>query len=335
MTEPIVSVLLPVRDAERTLAAALRSVTRQTEERFECVVVDDGSADGSIEIARRFAAEDERFRVIERRAEGLVPALNAGLEACRGRFVARMDADDVMHRCRLAQQRDALEEDAGLAAVGCHVRLFPDGEVGDGMREYQAWLNGFRGEAELRRDAFVECPLAHPTWFGRRAWFEAHRYRDRGWPEDYDLFLRALARGDRLGVVPEPFLAWRVGPERLSRTHPSYAIERFVACKAHFLAEGFLAESDEYVLWGYGGTGRALRAALEAHGRRPSHIVEVHPGRLGQRIHGAEVIEPAALPALPRRPLLASVAGAEPRAEVRAALARMGFEEGTDFLSVA
>jgi hypothetical protein len=118
------------------------------------------------------------------------------------------------------------------------------------------------------------------------------RYRDAGWPEDYDLVLRLLAAGHRIGMVPRRLLAWRDSSERLTRRHPAYAQERIVACKAAFLADGFLAGRDDYVLWGHGGTGRALRRALAAHGKRPALVVEVHPGRIGNRIANAPVVAP-------------------------------------------
>jgi glycosyltransferase involved in cell wall biosynthesis len=81
-------------------------------------VVDDGSRDGTLAVARAFAARDPRFVVVGAPHEGIVAALNRGLGRCRGTLVARMDADDWMHRDRLAAQRAALAADAGLAAVG-------------------------------------------------------------------------------------------------------------------------------------------------------------------------------------------------------------------------
>ena len=146
--------------------------------------------------------------------------------------------------------------------------------------------------------------------------------------------LRMLERCE-VGVVARRLLAWREAPARLSRTAPASAQERFTECKAAFLATGFLAAADECVLWGYGDTGRALRRSLLAHAKRPSHIVELHPGRLGQRIHGAEVIPPDALPELPKRPIVTSVAGAEARSRIRAALDAMGFRETRDYVCAA
>jgi glycosyltransferase involved in cell wall biosynthesis len=335
---PRVSVLLPVRDAEATLACALASIARQSEARFECVVVDDGSRDASRPIAERFAARDARFRVIAAPREGLVVALNRGLAAARAPLVARHDADDVMRRERLARQCAALDADDTLAGVGCHVHLFPQRAISDGLRSYGAWLNSLASAADVVRDAFVECPLAHPTLVLRRGALAAlGGYRERGWPEDYDLVLRILASGGALGVVPEKLLAWRDGPARLSRNSPAYAQAAFTACKAEFLARGFLAAQPHYSLWGYGGTGRALAKALAAHGKRLGRVVELHPRRLGQRIHGAPVVPPAALgePAARDWPLVVSVSGAGPRAEIRGALAALGWRDGRDFLCAA
>jgi glycosyltransferase involved in cell wall biosynthesis len=332
---PRVSVLMPVRDAADTLDASLRSVARQRLRELECVVVDDGSRDGSLAIAQRFARGDARFRVFGEPARGIVAALERGLAECRAPLVARHDADDCMHRDRLALQLAALEHSPDLAGVGCHVRLFPRGALGPGMRAYERWLASVRAPDDVRREAFVECPLAHPTLVLRRDVLLAHGYRDAGWPEDYDLVLRLLAAGCDLGVVPRRLLAWRHGPGRLSQRSATYAPDRFTACKAHYLASGPLARAERYWLWGYGGTGRLLAKALRAHDRHPDAIVELHPRRIGQRIQGAPVIAPEQLGAPGALPLVVSVAGAHARALIRAELARRGFSEGVDYVCAA
>ncbi|HYY04944.1 MAG TPA: glycosyltransferase family 2 protein [Candidatus Limnocylindria bacterium] len=332
---PEISILLPAYQAEATLDACLRSVARQSEPRWECIVVDDGSTDTTRAVAERFAAGDGRFHVLATPHRGLVAALNTGLEGCRGRVVARMDADDVMHRERLGAQLRALDAAPGLAAVGCHVRLFPRARLTDGLRAYERWLAGIDSPRGVRAEAFVECPVAHPTLMARAEVLGRAGYRDAGWPEDYDLVLRLLAEGHEIGVVPRRLLAWRDGPWRLWRAAAAYRLERFTACKAAFLAAHFLAATERYVLWGYGPTGRALRRALLAHGKRPSHVVEVHPGRLGNTIHGAPVISIEELRAQPRRPLVAAVAGEGPRREIRDALSAIGLRETQDFVCAA
>jgi glycosyltransferase involved in cell wall biosynthesis len=271
---------------------------------------------------------------------GIVSALNAGLSACRGELIARMDADDVMRSDRLALQAAALVARPELVGVGCHVRSFPRRGSSQGRRDYERWLDSLMSEADVARDALVECPLAHPTLMIRREPFQRFGYRDLGWPEDYDLILRLLRAGHALGVVPRRLLAWRDAPARLSRRSGVYADERFTALKADHLVRGWLAEHPRYVLWGYGGTGRALCHALLRHERRPHAIVEVHPGRIGQRIQGARVIPPDALLEARRvagaaLPVLVSVAYAGPRGEVRAALTQLGLRELVDYVCVA
>jgi glycosyltransferase involved in cell wall biosynthesis len=330
---PRISVLLPAYNAAPTIAPCLASLSRQTARDWECVVVDDGSTDGTADIARGYASRDPRIRVVSIPHGGIVTALNHGLSHCTAPLIARMDADDVMHRERLEAQARLLEEDPSLAAVGCHVRLFPRQAMSARMREYEAWLNGLRTADDVRLDAFIECPVAHPTLMMRREAL-GDGYADCGWPEDYDLVLRTLVRGLRIGVVPRRLLVWRDGPVRLSRTDPRYGLERFTACRAHYLAQSFL-RGERYVLWGYGATGRALHRALAALGRRPTHIVEVKRTRIGQRIHGAEVVPIEALERLRGLPVVVSVARAGPRAEIREAMARMGFVEGRDFVCAA
>jgi cellulose synthase/poly-beta-1,6-N-acetylglucosamine synthase-like glycosyltransferase len=333
--EPVVSVLLPARDAAATLPACLASIARQIETDFECVVVDDGSRDETRAIADAFARRDPRFRVVALAPRGIVGALNEGLSACRGRWVARMDADDLMHRDRLAAQLAALEADPTLTGVGCHVRCFPRSRLQPGLRDYEAWLRAIDGPRRVAVERFVECPLPHPTWMLRREVAEAIGWRDREWPEDWDFLLRLFASGRRMGIVPRRLLAWRDRPARLWRTHAAYAPARLVACKAHHLASGPLRHTDAYLLWGHGETGKALRRALAAEGKRAAAIVEVHPRRLGQTIGGALVVRPERIPSLPRLPLVACVAGAAARAEIRAACARMGLRDGVDFVAAA
>jgi len=334
-TGPAVSVLVAARDAAATLPRMLRSVQRQTLTDWQCVVVDDGSRDASAGIVAETAARDRRVELVAGDGSGVVAARNLGLAACRAPRVALLDADDVAHPRRLEKQAAALDARAEWLAVACHVRYVPRAALGDGMRAYESWLNSMRAPEDLHRERFIEMPAGHPALMLRTDALRAvGGWRERGWPEDWDLLLRLLAGGD-VGVVPERLLAWRVRAESLSRTSPAYTQEAFNRCRAAFLAEQYLAGEESYALWGYGGTGRALRRALAEHGKRLERVVELHPGRLGQRIHGAPVVPPEALADTRPRRLVVSVAGAHPRAQVRAALATMGYVEQRDFICAA
>jgi glycosyltransferase involved in cell wall biosynthesis len=330
-----VSVIVPAHNAAGTLGPCLRSVRRQTEAGWECLVIDDGSVDDTAEVAARFCRTDERFRLLRRDHGGIVQSLNAGLDACHGRYVARMDADDLMHRDRLGLQLAALEGGRGLDAVGCHVRLFPRAALGPGILAYERWVNSISTAEGVRTEAFVECPIVHPTLVARAAILRSLAYRDRGWPEDYDLVLRMIEAGCRIAVVPRRLLLWRARGPRLSFTDSRYRIDAFRACKAHFLCRSLLRDTRRYVLWGYGSTGRKIRTALLAHARAPSRIVEIHPGRLGNTIHGARVVPPDEVRPEIDRPMVVAVAGRDPRQRIRDFLRRRGFVETRDFVCVA
>ena len=331
---PRISILLPAWNASETLVSCLASIVRQTETDWECIVVDDGSTDRTRQLACETARGDSRFIVVSTPHQGLVAALNEGLRRCRAPLIARMDADDLMHKRRLGEQAALLDGDERLSAVGCHVRIFPRGAMSPRLREYEHWLNSLSTAEGVAADAFVECPLAHPSLMMRRE-MATLGYADNSWPEDYDLILRALGAGMSIGVVPQRLLSWRDRAAGLSRTDARYGLDAFTACKAHFLASGFLSGAATYTLWGYGGTGKAIRRALAALGKTPGHIVEVKRSRLGQRIHGASVIPPEDLPSVRGRPIIVSVARAGPRAEIRAALSAMGFAETKDYVCAA
>src|SRR5262245_48581 len=335
VTTPRVSVLLPARDATSTIDAALASLRRQTLADWGCVVVDDASRDDTAESVAGLARRDPRIVLVRGQGRGIAAALTTGLESTRAPYVARMDADDLMRRDRLARQVAALDADPSLAGVGARVRIFPRAGLRDGWRAYERWLGAIDTPERVRAEAFVENPIVHPTLCARREVLARFGWHARGWPEDYDLVLRMLGAGLRLAVVPARLLAWRDHAQRLTRTHADYALERITALKAHHLAHGLLAAHDRYVLWGHGDTGRALRRALAELGKVPSHIVELHPGRLGQTIHGAPVVPPDAVRTLADMPLVASVAGIEARMEIRAFLDRLGRRETVDYVCAA
>lgn len=333
---PPVSVLLPVRDGEAHLADAAASLEAQSDPDFEVVAVDDGSTDGTRAILEAWALRDRRVRVLSQPPSGIVAALERARAAARGRYLARMDADDACAPRRLARQRALMDRDPAVAACGAQVRYFPAEHVREGARRYEAWLNAHATPEELERELFVECPIAHPALFARAdAVAGVGGYRAPGWPEDYDLVLRLWEAGGRLANVPEPLLWWREGAGRLSRTDPTYAPDAFRRCKAHFLARTLLAGGRGAVVWGAGPVGKAFARALADVGVPLRAFVEVDPRKLGQTIHGAPVLDTGEGLEVPGALHLAAVGQPGRRAELRRILAGAGFVETRDFVAVA
>jgi glycosyltransferase involved in cell wall biosynthesis len=327
--QPRVSVLLPVRDEEPFLAATLESLSAQTLADHEVIVVDDGSRDGSAAIAEAHARADSRVCVFRQPPLGMVAASERARAEARAPLIARMDADDLAMPERLELQAEAIEKE-GLAAVGGQVEYFP--APSDGMRTYAAWLNGLVTVEAAARDLFVECPLPGPALTARA---ELVSYRDRGWPEDYDLVFRIWAGGGRFRNVDRLVHRWRDHPQRLTRTQPAYSLAAFRRCKIHFLRRTLLAAGRPAVVWGAGPTGKAFARALIGAGTPLAAFVEVDPRKLGKRIHGAPVVPVEEAGGFPGTLALGAVAGAAGRARVREEAAALGLLEGRDFVAVA
>lgn len=337
---PRVSILMPVHDAAPFLEDCLASIRRQSWTDFEVVVVDDGSRDGSAEILDRCARRDSRFRVLHAGHRGLVQALNAGLEICRAPLVARMDADDVSHRRRIELQVQAFEEHPDLDVLSCLVWHFPRFAVGEGFRIYESWLNRLRSHGSIMRERFIESPLPHPSvMLRRRLLMDVGGYRDTGWPEDYDLWLRLAARGARFRKVERRLLFWRQHPDRLTHHDRRYRLEKFLQCKAHHLVRGPLSKAEIFVLWGAGQTGRRLSKHLGRLGRPPDACIDIDPLKIGRSMRGSPVLSPQELPRLLvsacRPVVLAAVASRGARRIIRRRLCGIGLEEGRDFWCVA
>lgn len=328
--------LLPVRDARATLPACLASLRAQTLAAHEVVAVDDGSTDGSRALLDAWAAADPRLRVIAQPALGLVAALNRGLEAVRAPLVARLDADDVADPRRLALQAEALAADGSLTAVGSRVRvLCADDARNDGMRAYVEWQNGLLTHEQIARDLFVESPLVHPSVALRTDALRAlGGYRAFDGPEDYDLWLRGFAAGWRFAKHPDVLVDWRDRPGRLTRSDARYGEDRFRALKAEALLAWRLQGARAVVIWGAGPIGKSWSKELRVRGVAVAAFVEVDPVKIGQRVHGARVVDVAGAAALAPGPRhLACVGSAPARARIRVEAERLGL--GDDLIALA
>jgi glycosyltransferase involved in cell wall biosynthesis len=335
VNRPLVSVLLPVRDEEAYLTEALESLSAQTLEDFEVIVVDDGSVDSSAEIAAEHARDDSRFRVVRRSHSGIVPALEHARAEAHGRYLARMDGDDVSLPRRLEVQLDALERD-DLDACGGGVEYFPRELVRDGSRRYEEWINGLVSIETATRDVFVECPLPHPTIVVRREALDAAGgYRDCGWPEDYDLVLRLWARGARFRNVDQLVLRWREHGERASRMGEAYTLDAFVRCKVHHLRASLLGDAMPVVIWGAGPVGKAFAREFIRSGTSVAAFVDVDPRKIGHEVAGAPVVAVADAPRFADAFAIGAVSGVEGRSRVRELAADQGRTDGINFVAVA
>jgi glycosyltransferase involved in cell wall biosynthesis len=203
--EESVTVLMSVRNGERFVAQAVRSVLRQTLREFELIVIDDGSTDTTGDILAGF--DDRRMRIIRHEeARGLASSLQRGVLEARGRYVARLDADDMATPDRLSRQVAALRANPSLGLLGASALTI------DEVDRFGQLLDMPRGPLCVRWSALFGAPFVHPSVVFDRALFERHGLTyDPAFleSEDYDLWTRALevTDGDNLR---RPLLFYRV-----------------------------------------------------------------------------------------------------------------------------
>ena len=189
MTLPMISVVMSVFNGERFLSEAVESILAQSFSDFEFIVIDDGSTDGSAMILESYQRIDSRMRVYRQEKRGLVASLNRGCGLARGKYIARMDADDVAVKDRLAQQVGYMESNPEVGLLGGAVQMID--AAGKPLRVVRYPLENY----ELQRALLQSNVFWHPTVLIRTQNFKsAGGYRNIPAAEDYDLWLRMAAR---------------------------------------------------------------------------------------------------------------------------------------------
>ena len=203
---PLVSVVLPVYNAGLTLPQALASIQLQTFRDWELIVIDDGSTNDCM---AGFSASDDRIRVVQDgRNLGLAARLNQGIDLARGKYLARMDQDDVAYPSRLERQIEFLDRNPNVDLAGTKAIVFRDEGHPVGLFPFRAT------HAEICARPWNGFYLPHPTWMGRIEWFRRHRYTipEVVRAEDQDLLLRTYD-SSRFACIDEILFGYRKAPQ--------------------------------------------------------------------------------------------------------------------------
>lgn len=199
---PECDVILSFRDAESTLGPAVRSILEQSHENLRLIAIDDGSSDRSLQVLNSF--KDSRVQVVTNdRTLGLPASLNRGVGLSTAPFIARMDADDISHPSRLAEQLKILENRKELDLVGSAVVCMDSKERLLGQRVYPT------EHSEIIQRPYRSIPIAHPTWCGRREWFMKNPYDSKCLKSQDQALLRSARHDSRFANLPQPLLAYR------------------------------------------------------------------------------------------------------------------------------
>lgn len=332
MPSSTVQILLPVYNAAATLKRSLKSIYNQSFGDWEVLLVDDGSTDETVQISETAAQSDSRIKLIRQAHQGIAVALQTGMAAATAPYIARMDADDVMHPTRLEKQVTYLQQYPEIGLVSCLVKHVGE-QAQEGYAAHVSWLNRLVTPEEITLGRFIDAPLSHPSVMFRRAIYESQGgYTHGDFPEDYALWLQWLEAGVRMAKVPEVLMDWYDPTTRLSRTHAAYREEAFWQLKAPYLVRWLEKNNPrhpEIIVWGAGRKSRQRLKLLTALGLKVSLFLDVKVGGVHE---GVPVLHYDKIRYLPDDFVLSMVTNRKARGEIQQYLLTIGRVEGKNFL---
>ncbi len=334
--DPKVTVILPFSNCERCINTAVRSILLQTYTNFELILVNNNSKDGTLDILSEFASEDARIKIVDAEKQSFVNALNTGLSYAKGKYIARMDADDISYPDRLKKQVEYLEKNTRVGLVACqvnHVSTMRTLKQLEGIKHYVDRNNQLITNEDIVVNRFVEAPVIHPTIMFRKSIINKFGgYLHGDFPEDYELFLRWIDNGIKMHKLPEVLYDWTDLPERVTGTDNHFTDQAFFEVKSRYIFK-WLQENNQHhpnvVIWGAGKKSRQRFLILHELGIYAKFYIDLWANPTYNVIQFQET------PPAGRHFILSYVTNREAREQIKAFLVELGYLEGRDFLCVA
>jgi glycosyltransferase involved in cell wall biosynthesis len=261
-----ISVLMSVYNGERFLREAVESILSQTWTDFEFIIVDDGSTDGSVEIVESYA--DTRLRLVHNnRNLGLSQSLNRGLEEAGGRYVARMDADDISLPERFERQMSFMDAHPEVGACGTWAKDIDDS--GQIVAEHRTIV-------DKRLDCYywIPSPIVHPTAMIRTELLKRLKYNpDVRYAQDFNLWLRIVKAGFKLANLAEFLFLYRVHPMSISESKlEAQLLSSYESFRAHISPCEISQEAYLEFFYGECGMGPMRRVRIMSELARAIHV---------------------------------------------------------------
>lgn len=329
---PLVSILMPVYNAEPFLKECLDSILAQRWKNWELLAVDDHSTDQSLTLLKQFAHQDARIQVLVNPQKGIQSALRHAFSYSRGLYLSRMDADDRMQEKKLAALLHHLQSlGPGHVSVG-QVAYFSEEALGEGYRKYADWLNRLVATNDWKRNLYRECVLPSPCWMcGRQDLAKSGAFEGERYPEDYDLCFRMVSAGLTFKGISEVLHHWRDHTNRSSRTQAVYLDNSFFSLKVDWFLRLDRNYNHPLVLWGAGKRGKAVARLLINHGV-PFYWITDNPAKQGHRIYDVLIRSADSLDFLASAQIILVVSRAEEQRDILAYLQERMFDMNQLFM---
>ena len=260
----MVSIIIPYKNPLPYFEDCLKSIVNQSHKKLQIILVNDHSTDDSEKLAFKYSIEDSRIKLVNNVGKGIVDALNTGSEIAKGKYITRMDADDIMSENKIEILRSLLEKKKTKHIAVGNVKYFASKKpMGNGYLKYANWLNELTSNKKNFKEIYKECTIPSCSWMMHRSDFENIKgFKNLNYPEDYDFLFRVYYNQIKLTTTKEIIHLWRDHPMRTSRNSKDYFFENFIPLKIKYLIENELKPKDELVLWGSGKKGKLVAKKL-------------------------------------------------------------------------
>jgi len=240
---PLLSVVMSVFNAEKYLNKAVDSILNQSFKDFEFIIIEDCSTDNTLQILEEYAQKDSRIILIRKDknkgAKGFIENLNIGLQMAKGKYIARMDADDISFPNRFEKQIHLLENDSELFIVGTSLEMIDEND------HFIKKLPAFVDDKSIKDTMFKNIALYHPAIMFRNE--KNVFYREKMWScEDYDLFFRLMLQNKKMANLPEILLKYRILDSSISRKDKNFIRWMMVEKARAFYLENKKYGKDSY-----------------------------------------------------------------------------------------
>ena len=230
----LISVIMPVYNTGIFLSEAIESILQQTYKNFEFIIINDGSTDSSRSIINKFAKRDSRIVVINQKNKGIVDSLNTAIGKAKGKYIARMDSDDISIKNRLNDQIVFLKKNKNVGVVSTRVELINDK---GGTLDY-VWPEDYKAQTpeEIKSIMINTNCIAHPAVMAKTELLKKYRYSNQKNGEDYDLWLRMLSDGVIIAKIDSNLLRYRIHSESItSKSNAENSLKKIINLKRDFL----------------------------------------------------------------------------------------------------
>ena len=214
MNEPLISIVMSVYNSEEYLDEAINSILNQTYTKFEFIIINDGSRDGSLDIIKKYLKRDKRIILVDNKInKGLVYSLNKGLDISKGKYIVRMDADDISLRERLEKQVNFMEQNSEITMSGTAAFVFKGNN-----RKVNKKLSVPTEVSKVKSKLFFENCFIHPTVIMRRDHICKYKlkYDDVKGAEDIALWIKMSKLNLKLDNINIPLLYYRLSKNSIT-----------------------------------------------------------------------------------------------------------------------